>query len=132
MNQSQVNKIQCLNYVYAYIAYECSRVYMCVSQANYDKIIKITRLRQVRIILPFSKLSNKTKQTRWETSTKYIHKSHMSAVVYTLTFHRPTHSNLEVLQSSYRFTHNAKPIHFQNKIKLDPTKHRLSTLKPLN
>jgi len=56
----------------------------------------------------------------------------MSAVAYTSTFHRPTHSNLEVLQSSYRFTQNAKPIHFQNKIKLDPTKHRLSTLKPLN
>ena len=56
----------------------------------------------------------------------------MSAVVYTSTSHRPTHLNFKVLQTSYRFSHNAKPIHFQNKTKLDPTRHRLNTLKPLN
>ena len=93
---------------------------MCVSPANYDKIIEIKKLQQVRIILPFSKLSDKTKQTHLGTSTKYIHKSHKSAVVYTSTSHRPTHLNFKVLQGSYRFSHIAKPIHFQNKTKLDP------------
>ena len=105
---------------------------MCVSPANYGKINKITKLRQVRIILPFSKLSNKPKQTHLRTSTKYIHKSHMSALVYTSTFHRPTHLDFKVLQSSYRFSHIAKPIHFQNKTKLDPSYHRLNALKHLN
>jgi len=33
-------------------------------------------------------------------STKYIHKSHMSAVVYTCTFHRSIHINPKVSQSS--------------------------------
>jgi len=49
--------------------------------------------RQVRIILPFSKLYDKTKQICLRTSTNYIHKSNMSAVVYTSTYHRPNHLN---------------------------------------
>ena len=56
----------------------------------------------------------------------------MSALVYTSTFHRPTHLDFKVLQSSYRFSHIAKPIHFQNKTKLDPSYHRLNALKHLN
>jgi len=54
--------------------------------------------------LSFSKLSDKTNQTKSNTSTKYIHKSHMSAVVYIHTFHRPIHLNSKVSQSSYHFT----------------------------
>jgi hypothetical protein len=89
---------------------------MCVSPADYDKITKITKLRQVRIILPFSKLSDKIKQIHLGTSTKYTHKSYMSAVVYTSTSHRPTHLNFKVLQSSYRFSHIAKTNSFSKQI----------------
>jgi len=46
----------------------------------------------------------KTKQTRWAASIKYIHKSHMSAIVYTSTSHRSIHFNFKVLQNSYHFT----------------------------
>jgi len=48
---------------------------------------------QVRIILPFFKSYIKTKQICLRTSTKYIHKSHVSAVVYTSAYHRPNHLN---------------------------------------
>ena len=56
----------------------------------------------------------------------------MSAVVYTSMFHRPTHSNLKVFAKFVSFLSNCKPIHFQNKTKLDPSYHRLNTLKHLN
>ena len=41
MNQNQVNKLQGLDYVYTQTTSECSQIYMCVSPADYDKIIKI-------------------------------------------------------------------------------------------
>jgi len=62
----------------------------------------------------------------------YILRSHMSVVEYTCAFHRPTTTKSQVTTSSYQFSHIAKPIHFQNKTKLDSTRHRLNTLKPLN
>jgi len=75
-----------------------SFTYLHIVISNYpQKIFQVFGLkdyfRQVRIILPFSKLYVKTKQIRLRTSTKYIHKSHMSAVVYTSTYHRPNHLN---------------------------------------
>jgi len=36
-------KLNCLNYVYTLITYECSCVYMCVSPAKYNGIIKFTK-----------------------------------------------------------------------------------------
>jgi len=63
--------------------------------------------RQVRIILSFSKLYDKTKQMHLRTSTKYIHKSHMSAVVYTLMYHRPNHLNSKFCKVRLIF-HNFK------------------------
>jgi len=65
----------------------------------------------------------------------YTLRSHMSVVEYTCAFHRPTttkSSKSQVTTSSYQFSHIAKPIHFQNKTKLDSTRHRLNTLKPLD
>jgi len=75
-----------------------SFTYLHIVISNYpQKICQVFGLkdyfRQDRIILPFSKLYIKTKQIRLRTSTKYIHKSHMGAVVYTSTYHRPNHLN---------------------------------------
>jgi len=56
----------------------------------------------------------------------------MSAVAYTYMFHRPIQVNFKVSQSSSRFYHNAKPIHYQRKTKFDPSCHRLNTLKHPN
>jgi len=63
--------------------------------------------RQVRIILPFSKLYVSTKQICLRTSTKYRHKSHMSAVVYTSTYHRPNHLSSKICKVRLIF-HNFK------------------------
>jgi len=75
-----------------------SFTYLHIVLSNYpQKVGQVFGLkdyfRQVRIVLPFSKLYIKTKQIRLRTSTKYIHKSLMSAVVYTSTYHRPNHLN---------------------------------------
>jgi len=56
------------------------------------------------------------KVTHLETSTKYIHKSHMSAVVYTSTSHRPTHLHFKVLQNSYQVAKTANIDIFQSKL----------------
>jgi len=77
---------------------------------------RTTKLRQVRIILPFPKLSDKTKQTNLGTSTKYIHKSHMSAVVYTSMSHRSTQLDFKVLQSSYQVAKTTNTGIFQGKV----------------
>jgi len=65
----------------------------------------------------------------------YTLKSHMSAIEYTCAFHRrlrQNHQNHKVMTSSYHFFYIVKPNHFQNKTRLDSTRHRLNTLKPLN
>jgi len=72
--------------------------YLHIIISNYpQKICQVFGLkdyfRQVRTDLPLSKSYVKTKQIRLKTSTKYIHKSQMSAVVYTSTYHRPNHLN---------------------------------------
>jgi len=56
----------------------------------------------------------------------------MSSVAYTYTFYRPIPINLKVSQSSSRFCHIAKPIHYQKKTKFDPSCHTLNTLKHPN
>jgi len=75
-----------------------SFTYLHIVISNYpQKICQVFGLkdyfRQVCIVLPFSKLHIKTKQICLRTSTKYIHKSHMSVVVYTSTYHRPNPLN---------------------------------------
>jgi len=75
-----------------------SFTYLHIVLSNYpQKVCQVFGLKdyfpQVRIVLPFSKLYVNTKQKCLKTSTKYIHKSHMSAIVYTSTYHMPNYLN---------------------------------------
>jgi hypothetical protein len=84
MSQNQVNKIQCLNYVYTYTTYECSRVYMCVSPANYNGIIE---KHKVHLSLTFFHEISFSKQNRLvlnETNHNHFQKSYNQYTTLTL------------------------------------------------
>jgi hypothetical protein len=43
LSQNQVNKLNCLCHVFSQSTYTCSRGYISISSAKYDKFVKITR-----------------------------------------------------------------------------------------
>ena len=107
-----------------------SFTYLHIVMSNYpQEICQVFGLkeyfRQVRIILPFFKLYVNTKQICLRTSNKYIHKSHMSAVMYTSTYHRTNHLNSKICKVRLIF-HN-----FETTMTIEPKLSKQTQLPQL-